>query len=167
MTHRIWHNPAMQVICLKMLLPHLLQILRANHQWLVAILISQRQRDRDGCQGLTQTDDITEHGASAHHHPSGQGLHCCCLVLQQFIADPTGKGILIQTFTNVSGHVVADLQEHVIWMARCGRRPRLIKKLQHLRTNRQTPVVIPPGLKPLSQLRCPIFIHHVRVQLQI
>ena len=163
--HRIANHLTHHVILAQMLIPHLLQVLRAQHQNAHILFVLQHRRHSNRSQSLTQTHHVTQHRATTAHQTARQRMSSRFLIIHQHMLQTWRKRILLLTKTSVLRQLVADLHIHVIRVSRLN--PRLINQINNLAGNIKRRTLTPQLLKPILQLRRMVRISQLNIELQI
>jgi hypothetical protein len=80
----------------------------------VAVLLPEHEGHRDGGDGLSEYDDVTEHRSAAGEDPAGERLHRVDVVGEELLAHDRRDAVLDEALPHVPGEVVTDLQVDLV-----------------------------------------------------
>ena len=125
-------DPTWHVVGVEVLLPHLDEVLGAEDERGVAVLLAQHQRRGDGGQGLAEADHVAEHRAATVVDAPCERLDGVDLVFEQLLAHRRRKAVLDEALPHVAGQVPADLQEDLVRGEAALAGPRLVDQLDEV-----------------------------------
>ena len=149
-------------------LPHADKVLRADDQALEGV----RRVLENPAQGrrherLAQTHDITKDNAASVLKVAGGNAHRRRLKIEQGLPEILGYVEFGKTGPGLLCKMVGHLDVDPVRRDRVGAGPALVDHLRELLCNIETPMVLPPVVKPLSELLGSIVVKDIDVQFSL
>ena len=167
LSHR--HHISLEVIAFLVFVPHLLQVGRTNNQCAACISHLINLGYCTGCDGLTQTYNITYHGTSTLFAVKMASCYLdgYLLEVEHFTSKLSRQDKLLHTTTSIGTEVIGRLYVYVIRWYNISTSPTVVYNLNKFFGYVDAEAVIPAVVKPLGKRFKVMIILYISIEFSL